>query len=69
MWLTLLTRSTVAEIGRFKSPEATVLSEVNKRMDALNKRFDGIEEKMDLIIQLLQDKEWNDDNVDAMGSH
>jgi len=48
--------SAVTDVGRFKSAEATILGESGKRMDALNKRIDGIEEKMDLIIQLLQEK-------------
>jgi len=38
------------------SPEAMILSELNKRMDSLDKRVDGFEEKMDLIIRLLQEK-------------
>lgn len=38
------------------SAEAMILGESGKRMDDLNKRIDGIEEKMDLIIQLLQEK-------------
>jgi len=48
--------SAVTDIKHFKSAEATILGESGKRMDALNKRIDGIEEKMDLIIQLLQEK-------------
>lgn len=48
--------SAVTDIKHFKSAEATILGESGKRMDALNKRIDVIEEKMDLIIQLLQEK-------------
>jgi len=39
------------------SAEATILSELGEKTDALNKRINTIEEKMDLIIRLLQEKE------------
>ena len=49
--------SAVTEIGHSQSPEATMISEFDKRMDTLNNRINGMEEKMDLIIRLLQEKE------------
>ncbi|KAF9780251.1 calcium activated cation channel, partial [Thelephora terrestris] len=39
------------------SAEATIVSELGIRTDALNKRMNKIEEKMDLILRLLQEKE------------
>lgn len=57
MCLTLLAIGATAEIRRFKSAEATILSGLDKRMDALNERVDGIEEKVDFIIKLLQERE------------
>ena len=54
---TLLIMSAATNVGRFKSAEATIMGELDKRMNALNKRVDGIEEKMDLIIKLLQEKD------------
>lgn len=53
----LLTVSAVAEFGCFKSPEATILSELGRSTDALNKRINTIEGKMDLIVRLLQEKD------------
>lgn len=51
----LLTMSTVAELDYFKSSEATILSELGRRTDALSKRVNTIEEKTNTIIRLLQD--------------
>jgi len=39
------------------SAEVTILGELDKKMAALNKRIDGIEEKIDLVIELLHEKE------------